>query len=329
MTGTIIVILVGLVGGLVGVVIIFGPRPKLDGSPREHRIPDLPVDQLDTWLKDQESKVSNLVEGAGAHIQWADPSTKQRTPLAFLYLHGFSATWPETAPVTQNIAQHFSSNVVQARIAGHGEGPDGMLTAAEDWLQSVADQFELTQRIGERVVIIATSTGAPLATWLAAQPRHATDIHACVFMSPNFRIRNPFGFLLTWPWSKHWIQTILGKEYKGEPVSDEETNCWTQQYSTLALIEMQKTVDWAKIQSYENIKVPVMMMYMKNDGTVHPPTAVRVFDRWGSPSKELISVPIDEDAREHVFVGDITAPHRVDWCVSTLITFLEGIEHRK
>jgi esterase/lipase len=250
-----------------------------------------------------------------------------RTRVSFLYLHGFSATWQETAPVTENLGAHFSANVVQGRVAGHGEGPTGMLTSAEEWLQSTADQFEIAQRVGEQVVIVAMSTGAALAVWLVSQPQLRDKVHACLFMSPNFRVRNPFGFLLTWPWSRHWLHLILGKQRKWEPQSKAESECWTHEYSTLALIEMQKTVNWVNEQAVENISVPLAMMYLQNDSTIHPQSAVNIFLRWGAPLKRIIKVNIDEEAREHVFVGNITAPHRIEWTVDTFRKFVEDVDN--
>ena len=312
--------------GLLGLAFILGPRPQLKASYKKNPMPEMPIERLAGWLQDRESRVPDLISGAGAHICWAKTSQPSKTRLSFLYLHGFSATWPETAPVTQRLADHFQSNVVQGRIAGHGTGPDGMLATAEEWLQSIGELFELAQRIGDKVVIVATSTGAPLSVWLALQPELADKLHACLFMSPNFRVRSRLGFLLTWPWSKYWIQIILGKEIQSEPKSEAEANCWTQRYSTLALIEMQKTLDWANHQDFTNIHIPMAMMYMENDATVYPPAAINVFNLWRSELKYLYRVTIDGDAPEHVFVGDITAPHRTDWCVKMFIEFLEKVD---
>ncbi len=199
-----------------------------------------------------------------------------------------------------------------------------MLTPAEDWLQSITDQFDLAQKLGDKVIIIATSTGAPLTVWLAAQKEKAKDIAACVFLSPNFRIRNAFGFLLTWPLAPHWIHYVLGKDIKWEPQSELEAKVWTHEYSTLSLIEMQKVVDWSASQKYESFSIPMAMMYMENDETIFPPTAIKVFERWGSKQKSLLKVEIDGDATDHVFVGSITAPHRIDWSLEKLHAFLES-----
>ena len=44
-----------------------------------------------------------------------------------------------------------------------------------------------------------------------------------------------------------------------------------------------------------------------------------------SQQKRLIQVAIDSESEEHVFVGDITAPHRVNWCVDEFTQFLKSL----
>ena len=315
-----------IIVGLIGVVLIFAPRPKLDAAPRRSQVPQISIEQLPEWLDAQESRVANLVEGTAAHIEWANSATPAKTTYCFLYLHGFSATWQETAPLTSQLAERRGANVVHGRLAGHGEGSEGMLTPAEHWLQSVTDHFDIAARLGDKVIIVGVSTGCTIASWLLNNPVLAERVHACLFLSPNFRIRSPMGFLLTWPFSQYWVHLILGREHNWEPMSEAQAKAWTHRYSTLALIEMQKTVDAASKLDYGRFQTPIAMMYMQNDGTIHPPTAIQVFNRWGARHKKLIRVELDGDTDEHVFVGEITAPHRLEWCFERLNLFLDDLE---
>jgi len=301
--------------------------PRLDASLPETKVPtnghDISLADLSNWLDQTEREQTNVIDNAAAHVVWANENSPAVTDYCFLYLHGFSASWKETAPVTQQLANHFNSNVVQGRLAGHGLTNDAMTATAEDWLQSVRDQYEIARKIGNKVIIVATSTGAPLSIWLCSH--FGEEIAACCFLSPNFRIRSPLGFLLTWPLSRYWMHLIVGRRRSWEPQSTDEAQAWSHDYSTLALIEMQKTVDWTDDQALENIKTPLAIMYMRNDTTVFPAAAIDAFKHWGGSPKELIEVSVDGDAEEHVFVGDITGPKRVDWCVSQFTAFLESV----
>ncbi|MBV1877523.1 MAG: alpha/beta fold hydrolase [Pseudomonadales bacterium] len=328
MSTSLILVILLLIVSAVLLIFALAPKPKLDATVPQHQIPDLPLPALAQWLAKQEAATANIHPSTHARIQWADENKPAKTQLVFLYLHGFSASWQETAPLTEQLARQYSANIVQARVAGHGLSIDsqGMLTPAEAWLQSVIDQYELASRIGHKVVIVATSTGAALAIWLLKQPRIQTNVYCCLFMSPNFRIHNPFGFLLTWPWSKHWVHLILGKQYSWQPNSAAEAECWTWQYSTLALIEMQKTIDWVKGQSLQSINIPVAMMYMQNDPTVSATAIINAYHRWGCKDKQLVKVEIEPDAAEHVFVGNITAPQRVNWSTGQFIDFMQQLD---
>ena len=307
-------------------IIVLGPRPKLIARRPEVEVPvDLSLTELADWLAKKEASVSGLVDGAEACIQFADPAAPAKTPLCFVYIHGFSATRPETAPVTEHLAARFSANVLQARLAGHGMGSDDMVAPAEEWLESMAETLEIALQLGDKLVIVATSTGAPLSVWLASRPGVADKLRAMLFMSPNFKIRSRLDFLLTAPWSRHWIHWIIGRHREWEPVNEAQAKYWTWRYSTLALIEMQKVVDWATHQKFENFTVPLAIMYMKNDPTIDPEAAIAAFKRWGTANKVLIPVTVDGDKPDHVFAGDIVGPHRTDWCVAQFAEFLKSL----
>ncbi len=313
-----------------GIVVLFVlgqyARPRLNAKAPESLVPEnLSPDELERWVNSKEDAVLDLTPGAEACIHWANPDDPGKTDLSFLYIHGFSATRQETAPVTDLIAAEFDANSFHARLEGHGVGSEGMLMVSETWLQSVIDAWAVAARLGNKVVIVATSTGAPLAIWLAEQALTKNRIHAFLFMSPNFKIRNRFAFLLTWPWAKYWVRRVLGKEISWEPENEMAAKYWTSTYSTLSVIEMQKVVDWLSKVDFSRQQIPLATMYMKNDSTIDPKAAVAGHHRWGSKRKKLIQVPIDGDNEEHVFVGDITAPHRIDWCVNEFTQFLKSL----
>lgn len=307
-------------------VTLLAARPKLDPEPSVRPLPDTDdLQALADWLDAQERAVPGLVDGAAAHIRFADPETPAKTPLCFLYLHGFSATWPETAPVTERLAERFGANVIQARLAGHGAGPEGMLAPAEAWLTSVYLSWQIATRLGDKVVIVATSTGAPLSVWLASRPEVPNTLHSLLFMSPNFGIRSRLAFLLTAPLSWYWVHLLLGRERYWEPINEAQAKYWTNRYSNRALIEMQKVVDWVSRQDVRRFHTPLATMYMKNDPTIDPGAAIARHTRWGGEPKTLIQVAIDPEEASHVFVGEITAPHRIDWVVRELGNFIEAL----
>ena len=103
-----------LVAFLLFIVVLYlvGPKVSVDTS---YTIPDLP-DDLNTYLQNQEARFDDVTDGTEKVIHWANPSTKEKTPLAFVYFHGFSATRQETMPVPELIAKHFNSNIYLSLI---------------------------------------------------------------------------------------------------------------------------------------------------------------------------------------------------------------------
>ena len=308
-------------------------KPRLDPKSPISNVPiNLSLLDLEVWLKNVESEVPCLMPSVEAHIGWANASKPKRTKVCFLYIHGFSATPKETSPLTEELAKHFSCNYILGRLAGHGV-KDDINASAEDWLQSIVDYWHIAQQLGDKVIIIGTSTGATLSVWLASQGFTKNKLYAAIFLAPNFRPRHhldtPFfsiSSILTWPWSNYWMPLLIGRRRELSLQNELERRFSSHGYSVRALIEMQKVVDWARTVKYSRFNIPLCTMYMKNDPTIDSYAAVKVHEAWGSDQKELIPVTLNEESIEHVFVGDMMAPNRTDWCVQRLELFLKELD---
>ena len=321
---TIIIAIVVLFAAVITAVFWLAPRPLLDSRPPGTQVPaSLGPVELETWLTEHEARYAGVIDGTDARIDWA---TKPGvTDLCFLYVHGFSASRQEIVPVTDRIADHFNANVVYARLAGHGLSENAMQATAEQWLQSMEDSWDIASKVGKKVVVIATSTGAPLCVWLNEHIARRDQMHAFIFLSPNFKLKSPFGFLLTWPWAELWVHYLVGKEHSWEPESELVARYWTHRYSSNAIIEMQKVVDWVRKLKPASGQPPLATFYMKGDPTIDHDAAVDFHQRWRSDYKSLNPVDIDIEVPQHVFVGDISAPQRNDWCVEASIKFIQSL----
>jgi len=321
---TIIIAIVVLFAAVMTAVFWLAPRPLLDSRPPGTQVPaSLGPVELETWLTEHEARYAGVIDGTDARIDWA---TKPGvTDLCFLYVHGFSASRQEIVPVTDRIADHFNANLVYARLAGHGLSENAMQATAEQWLQSMEDSWEIASKVGKKVVVIATSTGAPLCVWLNEHIARRDQMHAFIFLSPNFKLKSPFGFLLTWPWAEQWVHYLVGKEHSWEPESELVARYWTHRYSSNAIIEMQKVVDWVRKLKPASGQPPLATFYMKGDPTIDHKAAVDFHQRWRSDYKSLHPVDIDIEVPQHVFVGDISAPQRNDWCVEASIKFIQSL----
>lgn len=301
--------------------------PTLNARAPESRVPiGLQYSELVDWLTTQEAQLP-IVAGAESRILLADPTLNEKgqnkkTLVSILHIHGFSACRQETAPVAEELASRLGAHLVEARLAGHGLTQQAMEASAEDWLQSVTDSMDLAHRLGERVLIIGTSTGAPLGCWAAKvlAARYGAPL-AMMYMAPNFGINQSFAWLLTLPGSRFFIPLILGATRTWEAESEAVAKYWSTKYSTMAVIEMQKVVDWFEAESPASWSVPMGIMLGDLDPTISARKALRVLEKWGHPRSRRLPVPGQETLAEHVFVGDIAGSNLTPHCVNQFETF--------
>ncbi|MEJ2746635.1 MAG: alpha/beta fold hydrolase, partial [Anaerolineae bacterium] len=204
------------------VVFLAGPRVKVDTTLRPLTLPP----DLDQYLAEAEARFDDIVPQAEKTIIWAgEPG--QKTNLSIVYLHGFSATRQETAPLSDKLAAALGANLFYTRFTGHGRtGPALGQATVNDWLNDTIEALEIGRRIGEKVIIIGVSTGGTAATWLATQP-HLDDVLALILISPNFAPADSHSEILTWPWGEQIARLVLGSESEWEPVNELHGLYWT------------------------------------------------------------------------------------------------------
>ena len=166
-------------------------------APKEPIVPDVAFDpasipsDLDGYLAQAEDGIPNLTDGVAKRVIWAGEAGK-KTELSVVYLHGFSATSEEIRPVPDRVAQALGANLYYTRLRGHGrDGPAMAEARAGDWVNDTAEALEIGRRIGDRVVVISTSTGGTLATLAATDGSQPTEVVAQVFFSPNYGLNSP------------------------------------------------------------------------------------------------------------------------------------------
>ena len=122
------------------------------------------------YLASQEAAVKGHPARPEKEIIWADPATKAKTPLAIVYIHGFSASKGEVRPLPDKVAAALGANLFYTRLTGHGQDGAAMADGSVNaWINDYAEAIAIGRAIGGKVVVIGTSTGASLATWAASQ----------------------------------------------------------------------------------------------------------------------------------------------------------------
>ena len=288
----------------------------------EPELPELPAD-LDAWLASSESQAASaypLIPDTEKRIRWQQPGV--RTGISVVYLHGFSATRQEIAPVPEMVADALGANLFETRLTGHGRLEGAMLdTTAEDWLDDAAEALAVGARIGERIVLIATSTGATLAVALADE-RRMRNVDSIVMISPNFGPKDKTGNWLTRPGGPILGRLLIGDSRRWQAHNELQERYWSTSYPTSTLVEVMRLVDRANSVPSRSCSQDILMFYSAEDEVVSPEAFLRAFDKLCAPRKQAIAVEDAEDPYHHVLAGRILSPGKTDDVVATIVEFV-------
>ncbi len=203
-----------------------GPRIELDET--IHQV--TPPDDLDAYLNESERRIEGIKPGTEKTIIWADPEQRQATPYSIVYLHGFSASRQEIAPVCELVAGTLGANLFYTRLRGHGRDRKAMgELSVNGLLNDAVEALEIGKQLGDTVIVIGASTGGTLATWLASYDL-SSSIAAVILMSPNFGAKRKESELMLLPWGNAVLQLVEGSDYQFQPASDLQQQYWTTRY---------------------------------------------------------------------------------------------------
>lgn len=260
------------------------------------------------YLAGEEANVPNLRPEAEKEIVWAYPTSRAKTPLAVVYIHGFSASKGETRPLADLVAGELGANLFYTRLSGHGRDAAAMTqTSVGDWIDDYAEAMAIGRSIGERVVVIGTSTGGALATVGASRPELSEGLAALVEISPNFGLQNWRSFLLTVPFARDLLPYLGPETYGSDEPGTGASAVWTETYPTAALLPMARLTEIADRVDVSAIATPAFFVYSPRDEVVRPERTEAIASRWGGPH-ETILVDDSTDASQHVIAGDIRSP---------------------
>ena len=263
---------------------------------------------LDVQLAEGEAMVGEIRPNCAKQIVWADGPEK--TKLAVVYVHGFSASCGEVRPLPDLVASALGANLYYARLSGHGQDGAAMGRATlEEWNADVDEALKIGAQIGDEVVVISCSTGCTLMTTALAQ---GARVRASVHLSPNYGMHSFVAkTLLRLPKIKAWGRFIVGREQTFKCRSAAHAQYWTLRYDTQAVFTMAQSVREAMAQPVEDIKVPAYFAYCKTDRVVSASMTRKVLARWGGPVVEdvLVQGPKD-DVDGHVMAGDVMSPEQ-------------------
>lgn len=292
------------------VLFLIGPKP--DKPVFSNVMPVVPADPqaLENYITSKE-RLHKLKPDNEAQIVWND-STKKKTEYAVVYLHGFSASQKEGDPVHRRFAKEFGCNLFLDRMADHGVDTTEALfyyTADRAW-ESAKEALAIGRQLGNKVILVSTSTGGTLALMLAA--RYPNDVYGLINMSPNIAINNSAAFLLNGPWGLQIARMVKNGKYNVTMTNDARAVYWNRRYRLEALVQLEELIeDEMTNKTFSEVHQPSLTLcYYKNEEEQDPEVKVSAMKEMNrqlaTPDslKELITLP---NVGAHVLGSSMTS----------------------
>ncbi len=319
-----------LIATILLAVVVFFMGPTVDAPVINKALPELAIalDDLPQWVKAQNDAYPNIKPDNESELVFAD-SIPQKTAYSIVYLHGFSGSRADGAPVHKQVAKALGANIYLPRLYDHGLATEEGLAnyTGEKSLDSAREALAVGKLLGEKVIVMGTSTGCTLALALAAQH---PELAALVLYAPNIRINHPLDFVATLPWGLQIIRKVEGGLYHAmENPSATKKQYWTTKYRLEAPVQMQKLLETAMVPAtFEKVTVPVFSgFYYKNEAAQDPVVSVaamrQMFTELGTPAalKEERAFP---NAGAHEIASHLVTENHEEVKIATL-AFLNRI----
>jgi esterase/lipase len=233
--------------------------------------------------------------GNQSQFYWAD-SAGRATEYVVLYLHGFSASPEEGAPIHTDFAKRYGCNLYVPLLSDHGLiSEEAMLNfTAERYLQSAYDALQVAKKMGKKVVIMATSTGCTAALYLASIEK---DLVGVICYSPNIRLFDNKSSLLTKQWGLQLSRMVIGGKYHTWQAPPAAQPYWHTKYRIESLVELQRMLQGTMHKStFNKITVPTFVGYyykneVEQDSVVSVEKIKEMYLQLGSKNKALQAFP--------------------------------------
>lgn len=302
---------------------VLGPRVAVDTTIRFD--PSAIGDDPQAYLAREEAAVPNIRDGLDKEIIWANPLVHARTKLAIVYIHGFSASKGEVRPLPDDVADALDANLFYTRLTGHGQDGAAMAEGSVNaWINDYEEALAIGRAIGDKVIVIATSTGGSLATWSATQPGASDGVAAIAFISPNFGVKASGAELLTMPWGREVAELVGGKQRSFPARNPLHERFWTTKYPMAATLPMAALTNLAYGAPVEKATVPALFIFSDADKVVRPDRTREIAGRWRG-AHELVPVDDTGDPDNHVIAGDALSPQTTAFLTERIVVWVKAL----
>lgn len=255
-----------------------------------------------------------------------------KTPIAILYIHGFGASRAEGEYVTDRVAKEFKANTYYVRLPGHGTNMDDHRdTGFAEYLKTAEDSFLMMEQLGEKTVIMGTSMGGLLTTYLAS--KYPEKISAIILASPYYDFKDKSGNLYNFIWGRSFVDAVIGDIRRNTKDPDDPSfDYWyrDQYYAAIQnLNDLKRVIGTNEV--FEKVTVPVLMFYYykseeDQDTSADVSRMLEVFEIFGKASKpHPLNKKVQVSDGAHVLLSEYVASDK-ELIIREAIDFINKIK---
>jgi pimeloyl-ACP methyl ester carboxylesterase len=300
---------------IAALIVAYLAGPRLEKTALSNVLPSISLDEKNVaHYVDSIEASRKLKPDNHARILWNNDSLKNKTEYAVVYLPGYGASWFEGEPTHRDFARAIGANLYLSRLWSHGiDTPDPLIDMYPAALyESAKEALMIARALGNKVIVMSTSTGGTLALKLAAD--FPEEVHSLILLSPNVAINNPAAPLLSKPWGLQIARLSGGGGLYRELTSRNETESqyWDKRQRWESTVYLQQLIDATMTQQvFSVVKQPVFLgYYYKNEEVQDPVVKVsamlRMFDQLGTPDSLKVKVAFP-NAGDHVIGSSFTS----------------------
>jgi len=260
-------------------------------------------------------------------IRYAD-----KTPLAILYIHGYGASRAEGEYVVDKISKTLRANTYYLRLPGHGTNVEEQSqTMGKEHLDEAITTLTMMRKLGDKVIVIGTSMGGVVATYIAAENPELID--AMILSAPAYQFASAMAKAAAF-YPLFTLVTTVMERSPSFPIPAEKDNWSLYWYSNQYMKSLKQLYQLQLLTSrnsiYRNVKQPVMMIYYYKDENNQDSAAsvsdmrkaYRSFNN-GIPDRFSKEVPVDTGG--HVLLSKYVkiAPD-YDMITREAVSFING-----
>jgi pimeloyl-ACP methyl ester carboxylesterase len=275
---------------VLGAGYVAGPNPATPQYKTGMPIVPDSMHALEVYINNKEAQ-HKIKPDNEARVVWWNDSVKTKTPYSIVYLHGYSASQAEGDPVHRTIAKKFGCNLFLSRLDGHGidtTEPMANMTVDSYW-ESAKEALVIGKKLGNKVILMGTSTGASQALQLAGL--YPNDVYALLLLSPNIEINNDKAYLLNNPWGLKVAQMVTGSDHNvakdDRPVYKQY---WHYRYPFSSTAELQEMLETSMVpETFKKVMQPVLLLYyykdsLNQDNVVRVDKMLEMYDQLSTPA---------------------------------------------